>query len=190
MDFALTEEQNELRELARKILEDRATDARLREIARSDERIDRELWRELARANLLGVAVAEEYGGSDFGLLALTVLLEEIGRTVAPVPALATLALGALPIAQFGSAEQKQRLLPGVVEGERFLTAALAEPCVEDPVATGTTHIPTSGSINRRRSTGSTAERSGATPSTTPAGTPACSSSHPDRRWLRTSIRS
>ena len=64
MDFALTEEQNELRELARKILEDRATDARLREIARSDERIDRELWRELARANLLGVAVAEEYGGS------------------------------------------------------------------------------------------------------------------------------
>ena len=138
MDFALTEEQNELRELARKILEDRATDARLREIARSDERIDRELWRELARANLLGVAVAEQYGGSDFGLLALYVLLEEIGRAVAPVPAVATLVLGALPIAQFGSAEQKQRLLPGVVEGERFLTAALAEDGVEGPVAAAT----------------------------------------------------
>ena len=139
MDFAFTEEQNELRELARKILEDRATHPRLREIESSDERIDRDLWSELARANLLGVAVPEEHGGGDFGLLALYVLLEEIGRTLAPVPAFATLALGALPIAQFGSAEQRQRLLPGVVDGELFLTAALTEAGVDDPVGTTTT---------------------------------------------------
>ncbi len=138
MDFAFTEEQNELRELSRKILEDKLPHARLRAIEASDERIDRELWSELARANLLGVATPEEFGGSDLGFAALCVLLEELGRTVAPVPALASLVLGALPVATFGSAEQKRRLLPGVVNGEVHLTAALAEAGALEPADTTT----------------------------------------------------
>ena len=53
MDFSFSEEQEALREVARKILEDRATPDRVREVEDGDERIDRELWAELAKANLL-----------------------------------------------------------------------------------------------------------------------------------------
>lgn len=128
MDFSFSDEQNALREVARKILEAECVPERLREIEKSDERIDRRLWAELAKANLLGAALPEAYGGSDYGFFELCVLLEEIGRSVAPVPAWATLVCGALPIARFGSDAQKQRWLPGVVAGDVILTAALQEP--------------------------------------------------------------
>jgi alkylation response protein AidB-like acyl-CoA dehydrogenase len=127
VDFSYTEDELALRELSRKILEDHITQDRLREVEGSEDRIDRKAWGALAEANLLGVALPEEYGGSDMGLVALAVLLEEIGRAVAPVPVYATLVLGALPIAEFGSEEQKQRLLPGVASGDIILTASLVE---------------------------------------------------------------
>ena len=122
MDFSYTEDEQALRELSRKILADHVTQDRLREVEKSDDRIDRRAWSALAEANLLGAALPEQYGGSDMGLSALVILLEEIGRAVAPVPAFATLVLGALPVAEFGSQEQKQRLLPGVSSGEVILT--------------------------------------------------------------------
>jgi alkylation response protein AidB-like acyl-CoA dehydrogenase len=135
MDFSFSDEQNALREVARKILEAECAPDRLREIERSDERIDRRLWSELAKANLLGAALPEAHGGSGYGFFELCVLLEEIGRTVAPVPAWATLACGALPIAQFGNAAQQKRWLPGVVAGDVILSAALQEPNNADPLA-------------------------------------------------------
>ena len=127
MDFSYNEDEQALRELSREILGDFITQDRLREVEGSEDRIDRKAWSALAEANLLGVALPEEYGGSDMGLAALVILHEEIGRAVAPVPVYATLALGALPIAEFGSDEQKQRLLPGVASGDVILTAALVE---------------------------------------------------------------
>jgi 3-oxocholest-4-en-26-oyl-CoA dehydrogenase beta subunit len=132
MEFAYSEDQQSLRELARKILEDRATHERLKEVEASADRVDHELWRELAKANLLGVAIAEEYGGMGMGFLELCILLEEVGRTVAPVPAWPTLVLGGLPLAKFGNAEQRRRLLPAVVAGEALLSAALVEPGSDD----------------------------------------------------------
>jgi hypothetical protein len=135
MDFSFSDEQNALREVARKILEAECVPDRLREIEKSDERIDRRLWAELAKANLLGAALPEAYGGSDYGFFELCVLLEEIGRSVAPVPAWATLVCGALPIARFGSDAQKKRWLPGVIAGDVILTAALQEPNNVDPLA-------------------------------------------------------
>ncbi len=127
MDFALSDDQIAIQELAGQILKDRATQDRLREIEKTDDVFDRELWQELAKANLLGVAVPEEFGGMGFSFLELTLLLEEVGRTVAPVPALATLVMGALPIAKFGTLEQRAAYLPGVVSGDTILTAALVE---------------------------------------------------------------
>jgi alkylation response protein AidB-like acyl-CoA dehydrogenase len=127
MDFSTSEEQQEVRDLARKILEELVTQERLRETEASDDGIDRRVWGELARANLLGVAIGEAWGGSDLGFFTLCILLEEIGRTVAPVPALPTLVLGALPIERFGSDAQKRRWLPGAAAGELFLSAALQE---------------------------------------------------------------
>jgi len=139
MDFAFTDEQSALREVARKILEAECTTARLQEVEASAERIDRRLWAELAKANLLGAALPEAHGGSGFGFFELCLLLEEIGRAVAPVPAWATLVLGALPIERFGSAEQKRRFLPGVVAGDVILSAALLEPGSEAPAKPSTT---------------------------------------------------
>jgi alkylation response protein AidB-like acyl-CoA dehydrogenase len=138
VDFSFSEDQQALRELARKILEDRAGHERLKEIEQTDERVDRELWRELAKSSLLGVPVEEAFGGSWLGLFDLAILLEEAGRAVAPVPLWETLVLGALPIQRFGSQEQKRRFLPRVAEGSVFLTAALEEPGASSPGAPAT----------------------------------------------------
>jgi alkylation response protein AidB-like acyl-CoA dehydrogenase len=127
MDFALTEEQQATRDLANQILTDRETHEHLKEVEAGGEGFDRETWAELAKAGLLGIALPEDVGGSGLGFVALCQLLEEVGRTVAPVPVVPTIVLGALPIAQFGTDEQRQRWLPGVVSGETVLTAGLVE---------------------------------------------------------------
>jgi alkylation response protein AidB-like acyl-CoA dehydrogenase len=142
VDFAFTDEQQALRELARKILETEATPDRLREIEQSDDRIDRKLWTTLAEANLLGVALPEAHGGSGYGFLELCVLLEEVGRSVAPVPAWTALACTAAPIARFGSEALQDRWLPRLIAGETILSAALSEPDNVDPHTPATTATP------------------------------------------------
>lgn len=132
MDFTFDEVQEELRALAARIVGEEVTTERLRELEAGTERVDRRLWNELAKANLLGIALPERFGGMGYGIMELAIVLTEVGRNVAPVPALATLVLGALPVARFGSDEQQARLLPGVVDGTRFLTAALEEPGIPD----------------------------------------------------------
>jgi alkylation response protein AidB-like acyl-CoA dehydrogenase len=127
VDFSYSEDERALRELCHKILEDHITQDRLKDVESSEDRIDRKAWSELADANLLGVALPKEYGGSDMGLVALAILLEEVGRAVAPVPVYATLVLGALPVAEFGSEEQKQGLLSRVATGDIVLSASLVE---------------------------------------------------------------
>src|SRR5215831_7385037 len=118
MDFAYTPEQDELRALAREVLADHATPQRVAEVEASEDRVDRALWAALANAGMLGIAVPEEHGGSGLGIVELCILLEEVGRAVAPVPVHAVLVLGALPVAEFGSPAQRRRLLPGVAGGE------------------------------------------------------------------------
>lgn len=127
MDFSIREEQQEVRELARRILDDLVTNDRLRQVEASDEGIDRRAWEALAGAGLLGIAIPEEHGGSALGFHTLCVLLEEVGRAVAPIPAFASLVLGALPIARFGTPEQQQRWLPEVASGRTLLSGALEE---------------------------------------------------------------
>jgi 3-oxocholest-4-en-26-oyl-CoA dehydrogenase beta subunit len=134
MDFTFSEEQDAVRDLAGQIFEGHATAERVKEVERSEERVDRELWRALADAGLLAIAVPEAHGGSGLGLAEVCLLLEQQGRRVAPVPLWPTLVLGAPAIAEFGSPEQQQSWLPGVATGEVVLTAALAEPGVNDPL--------------------------------------------------------
>src|SRR3954447_22992743 len=126
MDFSLTEAQQELSELAARILGDKMTLAHLKERDRSEEWYDLDTWRELAKANLLGIAIPEAHGGLGFGFLDLCLVLQEIGRHVAPLPLVPTLVSAALPIVQFGS-DAQQQLLDGVVAGSTILTAALTE---------------------------------------------------------------
>src|SRR6185369_5827906 len=139
MDFNFTQDQDALRELAKKILGDHSTDDRLKSLKAAGEWLDKPAWAALAQASLLGVAVPEANGGSGMGLIELGVLLEEVGRTVAQVPVLASLALGALPVAEFGTDAQKAALLPGVVAGTTILTAGLAETAHDDPETPRTT---------------------------------------------------
>ena len=129
MDFGRTDEQDEIAGLARTILDKEVTVERLRAAEDGDdERFDRALWDQLAQANLLGVGLPTELGGSGLGIIEQCLVLEQVGRTVAPVPVLAATVLGALPLARFGSDEQTARWFPAVVEGRAILTAALAEP--------------------------------------------------------------
>ena len=133
MDFSFSDEQDALRELARKIFDDHCTHERLKAVEATAEWFDRTLWGALAQANLLGVALPEDVGGSGLGIVELSLLLEETGRAVAPVPIWPALVLGALPIDRFGSAAQRKRLLPGVVAGDVILSAALVETGWDEP---------------------------------------------------------
>jgi len=142
MDFTFTEEQETIAKLARELFERRATPERLAELEAGETRHDAALWKELAAVDLLGTALPEAFGGSCVsggGFVELGVLLAEVGFSVAPVPAYATLVLGADPIARHGSPEQQQRFLPGVVAGTRILSAGLQEPGRSDSMVPATT---------------------------------------------------
>ena len=80
MDFSLSEEQQELTGLAGRILADRMDLQHLKERDRSDDWYDRDTWTELAKANLLGIALPESAGGLGFGFLDLCMFLREVGR--------------------------------------------------------------------------------------------------------------
>lgn len=133
MEFGYTEEQTSIRELARQILGDEVTNDRLIAVQNGPDGMDRDLWKQLADASLLGVAIDEELGGAGFGVFELCLLLEEQGRVVAPVPLVPTLVYGAMAIAEFGSDEQRKLLLPEIAAGNTVLTAGLHETGCVNP---------------------------------------------------------
>ncbi|HEY2428705.1 MAG TPA: acyl-CoA dehydrogenase family protein, partial [Acidimicrobiales bacterium] len=134
MDFNLTEEQLAVAELAERIFADRLTAEAWRSVAGG---FDRPLWEALATAGLLGISLPSSAGGSGESFLTTALLLEQAGRHAAPVPLLATVVMGAMPIARFGSAEQQEAILPAVMDGSLVLTAALVEQGTE-PGSPGT----------------------------------------------------
>ncbi|MGI8331046.1 acyl-CoA dehydrogenase family protein [Actinomadura scrupuli] len=126
MDFNLTDDQKELDGLATDLLAREATAGRLETHEKSGAPYDRALWKALAQAGLLGIALPEESGGAGLGAVELAVVLRAVGAHAAPVPAYASLALAALPIAEHGTPEQR-RLLAPLAEGETVLTGAYRE---------------------------------------------------------------
>ena len=135
MDFNFNDEQNAVRQAVTGIFAGLVDPDRVKEVEASEDRVDAVLWAELARADLLGLAVPEAHGGGGFGMVELCLLLEAQGKVVAPVPLWATLVLGALSIAEFGSDALQAALLPRVVAGDIVLTAALAD--VANDIAIG-----------------------------------------------------
>ncbi len=126
MDFSFGEDQEDLRALARRIFEDLAAPARLRERELAREWFDRRLWQELASAGLLAVGLGEDVGGAGRGFVESCIVLEEAGRAGAAVdPLLGTLA-GGMVLERFGSPDQRRRWLPGVTEGSTLLTGGFS----------------------------------------------------------------
>lgn len=92
------------------------------------------MWRALAKAGLLGLALPPELGGDGLGVAEVAALLTELGRSAAPVPAL-TLALGLLPLQALGTPDQRAWLLPEIAAGDALVTAAVCEPSPTQVVA-------------------------------------------------------
>ncbi|HTA34677.1 MAG TPA: acyl-CoA dehydrogenase family protein [Solirubrobacteraceae bacterium] len=116
MDFGLTDDQRDIQRTARDLLAERATFARVREHAEAGT-TDTALWQELCELGWPGIAISEANGGQGLGTIELSILSEELGRVVAPVPFLAS-AMAACVIEQAGSDEQRERWLPGLASGE------------------------------------------------------------------------
>jgi 3-oxocholest-4-en-26-oyl-CoA dehydrogenase beta subunit len=131
VDFDYSQEQRDLRDVAARMLSQRFTDEHRKSFSRSGEPFDAPLWSSLASAGLLGACIGTDYGGSGLGLTELCLVLEEQGRTLAALPLLETLVLGAMPLERFGNDRQRE-LLRRVVAGDLILTAALEEPASTD----------------------------------------------------------
>lgn len=116
MDFSLTESEQEIARLAGQLLDGAKADP----------------WKEFARVGLLGLSVPPELGGDGLNVLGTAVLLTEVGKRAAPVPALATLMTGVLPVVRWGDSDLRRALLPPAAAGEMILTAAIREP--SDPM--------------------------------------------------------
>ncbi|HEX8595016.1 MAG TPA: acyl-CoA dehydrogenase family protein [Pseudomonas sp.] len=95
MNFDFSDEQQMLREQARRFLSETSTFHGLRERIARNERFDHRLWAQVADLGWLAVAIPEEHGGLGLGALELCVLAEEFGRSLAPVPFHATVFVGA-----------------------------------------------------------------------------------------------
>lgn len=135
MDFGLSEDQREIQRTARELLSDRARWERVREHA-ENRRSDEALWKELCELGWPGIAVAEEYGGQGLGAVALSVLCEELGRVVAPVPFLPTV-LAATLVEHAGEPEQRERWLPGLASGKLLGALGVARDGVAELVVGG-----------------------------------------------------
>ena len=125
MDFSFSEEQLEIRGAIKALLTGHVTDDSLKALAKQGTWFDATTWKALADGDMLGLAVPEASGGAGMGLIELTLLLQQVGRTVAQIPAVTTLVSVARPLAAHGTDAQKARLLAGVSTGATILTAAL-----------------------------------------------------------------
>lgn len=127
MDLAFSEEQEMLAKSAREFLANKCPKTLVREMEEDERGYPPELWREMAELGWLGLPFPEKYEGGGFSFLDLVVLMEEMGRACLPGPFLSTVVLGGLPIAEWGTEEQKRHLLPLISKGEAILTMAIIE---------------------------------------------------------------
>jgi len=134
MDFSFTEDQKSIRDLVKQLLTDIVTDDSLKALGKEGRWFHERAWEQLADSDMLGTAIPEAYGGAGMGLTELCLLLQHVGRTVAPIPAIETLVSTALPIAELGTPEQKDRFLPRIAQGRTILTPALVDTGTRYPL--------------------------------------------------------
>ncbi len=116
MDFDLSDEQKEIKQVAHDLLGARSPFSKVREAAEAGA-YDPGLWNELVELGWPGIAVSAEHGGQELGAVGLAVLLEELGFACAATPFLST-ATAAAVIEAAGTPEQRSRWLPGLCSGD------------------------------------------------------------------------
>lgn len=127
MDIRFTEEQELIRQSARRFLKDKCPKSLVREMALDEKGYTEELWYGMADLGFMGLIIPEEYGGTGGSFLDLVLLLEEMGRACLPGPFFSTVVLGGLTILEAGSDQQKHELLSKITTGDIIVTLALTE---------------------------------------------------------------
>ncbi len=129
MNFAFSEEQEELRRIVRQFLETKSSEAAVREQMETEAGYDTAVWSQMAeQMGLQGLIVPEEFGGSGYSYVELIVVLEEMGRSLLCAPYFSTVVLAANTLIHSGDDAAKGDLLPGIASGETIATLAFTEP--------------------------------------------------------------
>jgi 3-oxochol-4-en-24-oyl-CoA dehydrogenase len=118
MGIALTDDHRELAEVARAFLTSQKARWAARSLLDTPDEARPTFWQDMVELGWLGLHIDEEYGGSGYGLPELVVVIDELGRAVAPGPFVPTV-IASAAIAKDGTADQKSRLLPGLIDGTR-----------------------------------------------------------------------
>jgi alkylation response protein AidB-like acyl-CoA dehydrogenase len=127
MDMKLSDEQIQLRDTARKFMEENCTAEFVREMEKSELGYSKEMWRQMAEMGWQGIALPEDCGGLELGTVDLVLLAKELGRFICPSPFLSTAVIGAEAIARAGSEEQRQGFVPKIIDGETVVAFAFQE---------------------------------------------------------------
>jgi alkylation response protein AidB-like acyl-CoA dehydrogenase len=128
MNFGFSEEQDELRKMVRRFLDEKSPETEVRRLMATAEGYDPAVWSQMANELALqGLGIAEEFGGQGFGPVELYVVFEEMGAALLCSPYFSTVALAANALAFVGTDADKQAYLPGIAAGETIATLALTD---------------------------------------------------------------
>jgi alkylation response protein AidB-like acyl-CoA dehydrogenase len=128
MNFAFSEEQEELRKVVRQFLDAKSPETEVRRLMDTTEGYDTAIWQQMgAEMGLQGLIIPENYGGSGYGYVELGVVLEEMGKALLCAPFFSTVALAANTLLHAGSEDAKKAYLPGIAAGETIATVAFTE---------------------------------------------------------------
>ncbi len=129
MNFAFTDEQEELRKTVRSFLESKSSEEAVREQMETEDGYDPAVWSQMGeQMGLQGLSIPEEFGGSGYGFVELGIVLEEMGRALLCAPFFSTVVLAANTLLQSGDEAAKAKYLPGIASGETIATLAYTEP--------------------------------------------------------------
>ena len=138
MKLVLTEEEQFLKDTAKNFAEERCPISHFRSLRdNNDPNLwDENIWKEMTALGWPGILIPEEYGGSNFGITGISVILEECAKTLTPSPLFATGVLGAFSITNFGNDDQKKKYLPKISSGDLTTSLAVDESSHHNPADT------------------------------------------------------
>ena len=129
MNFAFTEEQEELRKTVRAFLDAKSAETDVRALMETTDGYDAAVWSQMGeQMGLQGLAIPEQYGGSGYSFVELGIVLEEMGRSLLCAPYYSTVVLAANTLLLSGDEAAKKAYLPGIAAGTTIATLAYTEP--------------------------------------------------------------